>query len=53
MECGVLVWLMYEWYGFRNIGMCECWFGQCASGLVFTTPECASTSLVDVRVVRS
>ena len=42
--------------------MCECQFGQCASGpifatqecasgLVFTAPECASASLVNVRVV--
>ena len=30
----------------------ECKFGQCASGLVFTTQECASASLVNVRVVR-
>ena len=28
----VLVWSMCEWSGFYNIGMCECYFGQCASG---------------------
>ena len=32
--------------------MCEYLFGQCASGLDFTTSECASTCLVNVRVVR-
>ena len=43
---------MCEWSGFYNIGMSECYFGQCASGPVFTTSECASASLVNVRVVR-
>ena len=33
--------------------MSESWFGQRASGLVFTTTECASTSSVNSRVVRS
>ena len=44
--------------------MCECNFGQCASGLLYTTPEgasdpvvmcewkCASASLVNMGVVR-
>ena len=49
----VLVWSMCEWSGFYNTGMCECLFGQCASGEVFTTLECASACLVNVRVVRS
>ena len=49
----VLVWSMCEWSGFYNTKMCECLFGQCASGLVFTTPKCTSASLVNVRVVRS
>ena len=31
--------------------MCEYLFGQCASRFDFTTPECASTCLVNVRVV--
>ena len=31
--------------------MCEFQFGQCASGLVFTTPECATANLVNVRVI--
>ena len=51
----VLVWSMCEWCGFYNTGMYECQFGQCASsasGLDFTTSECASASLVNVRVVR-
>ena len=47
----VLVWSMCEWCGFYNTGRCEWYFGQCASGLVLTTPECASGSLVNVREV--
>ena len=54
---------MCEWSDFFYTVMCECYFGQCASGLVFTTPECASgldfttteyasSCLVNVRVVR-
>ena len=31
--------------------MCECLFGQCASGPVCTTLECANASLVNKRVV--
>ena len=31
--------------------VCESYFGQCASGPVCTTPECASASLVNMRVV--
>ena len=31
--------------------MCESQFGQCASGPICTTQECASASLVNVRVV--
>ena len=42
---------MCEWSDFYNTVMCECYFGQCASGLVFTTPECASACLVNVRVI--
>ena len=30
----------------------ESYFGQCASGPVCTTQECASASLINVRVVR-
>ena len=48
----VLVWSMCEWSGFYNTGMCECLFDQCASGPVFTSPKCASASLVNVRVVK-
>ena len=51
-----------KWSGFYNTGMCECLFNQrasgvafttpeCASGPVFTTPKCAGASLVNVRVV--
>ena len=29
----------------------ESQFGQCVSGVAFTTPECASGSFVNVRVV--
>ena len=50
----MLVWSMCDWSGFYNTGMCEYWFGQCASGPIFTTPKCASgrpTSLVNVRVL--
>ena len=58
----MLVWSMCEWSDFCNTGMCEwsdfydtemyeCLFGQCASGPIFTTPKCASASLVNVRVV--
>ena len=46
-----LVWSMCEWSGFYNTGTCECLFGQCASGPVFTSSKCASASLVNVRVV--
>ena len=46
----VLVWSMCEWTGFGNTEMCECLFGQCASGPVFTTPKCASASLDNVRL---
>ena len=44
---------MCEWSDFYyTVGlMSECYFGQCASGLVFTTPECASACLVNVRVI--
>ena len=55
----MLVWSMCEWSGFYSIGKCECQFGQCASGPVVmcewkcpSEMECASASLVNVRVVR-
>ena len=44
---------MCEWSDFYYTVLCECYFDQCASGLIFTTPECASTCLVNVRVARS
>ena len=47
----VLVWPMCKWSGLYNTGMCECLFGQCENGPVFTSPKCASASLVNVRVV--
>ena len=48
----MLVWSMCEWSDFNDSEMCECQFGQCVSGPVFTTSECASASLVNVRAVR-
>ena len=66
----MLVWSMCEWSDFFETKMCECSFGQCAKGPIFTTSECASgpsvmckwkcasemecasASLVNVRVVR-
>ena len=49
----MLVWSMCEWSGCNvRMEMCECYFGQCASGPICTTQECASASLVNVRVVR-
>ena len=63
MSDRVQVWSMCEWFDFINTGMCEwsgfynagmyeCYFGQCASGPILTTPKCVSASLVNVRVVR-
>ena len=54
---GLIFWLcnigLCEWSDFYYTVMCECHFGQCASGRVFTTSKCASASLVNVRVVLS
>ena len=52
MSNRVQVWSMCEWSDFYDTEMCECLFGQGASGPIFTTSECASVGLVNVRVVR-
>ena len=50
MQCASLV--CKSQFGQRASGP-VCTTQECASGLDFTTAECASASLVNVRVVRS